>query len=166
MSISASYPIPQNMQDTINGCSAGLGAVGVLGGLIGPGTDLVPIALTWVGMVVTLAEQAGTNMDRQTAKKVCVATAMGIGTFVLGTKVASTIGGWLLAPFTGGLSLFANVTANVALNASLTRYFGRAVARYFLQTEKIEDLDLMVKILVALIGIDFGVASSVIDVTA
>jgi len=165
MAISASYPIPENMRTTINACTAGLGAAGVIGGLIGPGTDLVPIALTWVGMVVTLADQAGTGMDRQTAKKVCVATAMGVGTFALGTKLASTVGAWLLAPFTGGLSLAANVAANVTLNAALTRYFGCAVARYFLQTEKIEDLDVMVKILIALVGLDFGIASPIPDIT-
>jgi hypothetical protein len=166
MAISASYPIPEDMRTTINACAAGLGAVGVIGGLVGPGTDLVAIVPTWVGMVGTLAGQAGTSMDSQTAKKICVAAAMGVGTFVLGTKVASTIGGWLLAPFTGGLSLAANVAANVALNAALTRYFGCAVARYFLQTHKIEDLDVTVKILIALVGLDFGIASPIPDVTA
>jgi uncharacterized protein (DUF697 family) len=166
MAYSNSYPIPQHMLDTIGTCTAGLGGVGILGGAIGPGADLVVIAPVWAGMVVRLANQAGRNMDQQTAKKLCMTVATGVGTFVAGTKIASTVAGWLLALPTAGLSVVANMTANAALNAALTRAFGRAVALYFLQTGEIERLDVAARILVTLVGVQLGVPTSTPDIVA
>lgn len=104
MSYSASYPIPENMQNTIDACTAGLGAVGVVGGAIGPGADLVAIAPTWIGMAISLASQAGASMDEHTAKKLAMAVATGVGSFAVGTKIAATVAGWLLALPTAGLA--------------------------------------------------------------
>src|SRR5271166_2689831 len=157
MAYSKSYPIPQNMLNTINGCTAGLGVVGIAGGAIGPGADL---------MVVALAGQAGTSMDNQTAKKLCVAVATGVGTFFAGTKIASTVAAWLLALPTAGLSVIANMGANAALNATLTRAFGRAVALYFLQADKIESVDVAARILIAFVGLEFGIPTSRSDIVA
>jgi|SRR5271166_2029602 len=166
MAYSKSYPIPQNMLNTINGCTAGLGVVGIAGGAIGPGADLIVIAPVWTGMVVALAGQAGTSMDNQTAKKLCVAVATGVGTFFAGTKIASTVAAWLLALPTAGLSVIANMGANAALNATLTRAFGRAVALYFLQADKIESVDVAARILIAFVGLEFGIPTSRSDIVA
>jgi uncharacterized protein (DUF697 family) len=166
MAYSRSYPIPENMLDTITKCTTGLGAVGIVGGAIGPGADLIVIAPVWAGMVVTLANQAGASMDNQTAKKLCVAVATGVGTFVGGAKVASTVASWLFALPTAGLSIAANIAANAALNAALTRAFGRAVALYFLQTHEIESVDVVARILIALVGLEFGVSTSRSDIMA
>ncbi len=166
MSYSASYPIPEDMLETINSCTLGLGAVGIVGGALGPGSDLIIIAPVWAGMVAALAGQAGTSMDEQTAKKLCVAVATGVGTFVAGTKIASTAAAWLLALPTAGASLVANMAANAGLNAILTRKFGRAVALYFLQASKIESIEVIAGILIALVGLEFGVPTSRCDVVA
>jgi uncharacterized protein (DUF697 family) len=165
MQYSASYPIPQKMRDTINNCVGGLGAVGVVGGAIGPGADLVVIAPTWVGMTCTLAAQAGQRMDEDTAKKLAVAVATGAGSFAIGTKIAATVGGWLLALPSGGLSLFLAMAGNAALNAKFTDAYGKSVARYFLQ-RKTNDNELAAKILIAMLAIQFGVSSPSSDVIA
>jgi uncharacterized protein (DUF697 family) len=153
---SASYPVPQGMIDIIENCTAGLGAVGVVGGLVGPGTDLVIIAPTWIGMTIALADQAGAAMDEATAKKLVLATATGVGSFAAGAKIAATVAGWLLAIPSAGLSLGLSMAGNAALNAKFTHAYGMAIARYFLQTDGVEDGDLIVKVLIALVSVHFG----------
>ena len=153
---SSSHEIPENMKDTINACAVGLGFVGIPGGILGPGADLVVIAPTWVGMTVALADQAGHAMSKQTAKKIALAVAAGGGAFAGGTKIASTAIGWLAAPFTLGASLAISAAANAGLNASFTYAYGRAAARYFLQTREIDNIEVMVGVLIALIGADLG----------
>lgn len=155
---SASYAIPQNMQDTIDNCTLGLGAVGLPAGVIGPGTDLAIIGVVWGGMTVTLAEQAGHVMNQDTAKKIAIAVATGAGAFVAGAKVASTAAGWLLAIPSFGLSVVLSAAGNAALNAAFTKVYGESVARYFLQT-RTDDTDLAVAILVALVAVGFGAPS-------
>jgi hypothetical protein len=117
---SASYPIPQKMMDTINNCTLGLGGVGIVGGAIGPGADLIVIAPTWVGMTCTLAAQAGDSMEEDTAKKIAIAVATDVGGFVIGSKIAATVAGWLLALPSAGLSLGLSMAGNAALNAKMT----------------------------------------------
>lgn len=155
-SFSASQPIPTNMEDTINTCAIGLGGVGIVGGVIGPGADLIVIAPAWVVMTVKLADQAGQNMDEQTAKKIAIAVATGGGAMVSGSKIAATGLSWLTAPFTLGLSLVVAATANAALNAAFTKAYGRACARYFMQTDEIHSAEVMVATLLAMIGADMG----------
>lgn len=157
---SASYPIPQSMQDIIDGCTAGLGLVGIVGGAIGPGADLIVIAPTWVGMIVALADRAGSAMDEHTAMKIAKASAVGIGAFVGGAKIAATVGGWLLAIPSFGLSLGLSMAGNAALNAKVTNAFGKSVARYFLQTEGFESTDLIIEILTAMVSTQFGFSST------
>jgi uncharacterized protein (DUF697 family) len=166
MAYSKSYPIPENMLNTINGCTAGLGAAGIVGGVVGPGADTIVIIPVWVGMVIALVGQAGASMDNQTAKKLCMAVLTGVGTFALGTKAASTFAAWLFALPTAGLSLVANAGVNGALNATLTRAFGRAVSRYFLQTHEIENWEVAALIIAALIGTEFGIPTSRSDIIA
>jgi uncharacterized protein (DUF697 family) len=166
MAYSASYPIPRNMLNTIEGCAGGLGGVGIFGGLAGPGADLVVIAPVWAGMVVTLAVQAGKNMDKETAKKLTIAVATGVGSFALGTKVGATVLGWLLAIPSAGLSLAASAAANAALNAKFTHAYGKAVALYFLQTDSIDSIDVMTQVLISLVAIQFGFSPDGTNVTA
>jgi uncharacterized protein (DUF697 family) len=153
---SASYPVPQRMIATIENCTVGLGAVGVFGGLFGPGTDLVIIAPTWIGMTIALADQAGVSMDEATAKKLVYATVTGVGSFAAGAKIAATVAGWLLAIPSAGLSLGLSMAGNAALNAKFTHAYGLAIARYFLQTDGLEDGDLTIKVLIALVAVQFG----------
>ncbi len=166
MAYSASFPIPQNMQDTIDNCTVGLGAVGIVGGIIGPGADLIVIAPTWVGMVVALAEQAGEAMDEATAQKICLAAATGGAAFLAGAKIAATIGAWILAIPSGGASVAVWAVGNAALNAKFTDAFGKATARYFLQTESVEASDIVVQILLALVGLQFGIPTGRHDIVA
>lgn len=147
------------MIDTIQACTLGTGGAGIFGGLAGPGADLPVIAATWIGMTVALADQAGHRLSRQTAKKITLAVAAGIGSFVTGTKIATAAVGWLTAAFTGGLSLFLTVGANVSLNSALTYAYGRAASRYFLETDDIDDVEVMVAALVALMCNDLGYKS-------
>jgi uncharacterized protein (DUF697 family) len=153
---SASYPIPQDMIETIDNCTAGLGLVGLAGGAIGPGADLVVIAPVWIGMTVALADQAGAAMDKETAKKIVYATATGVGSFVAGTKIAATVAGWLLAIPSAGLSLGLSMAGNALLNGKLTHAYGMAVALYFLQTDGLDDGDLTVQVLIALVAVQMG----------
>jgi hypothetical protein len=105
-------------------------------------------------------------MDEQTAKKLAIAVATGAGSFIVGTKAAATLGAWLLALPTAGASLVANMAVNATLNWKFTQAFGRAVALYFLQTGEIETSDVVVKILIALVGLQFGIPSGRADLTA
>jgi uncharacterized protein (DUF697 family) len=148
--------IPEDMSRIINNCTAALGGVGLIGGLIGPGADLVVIGPVWIGMTVKLADKAGQSMSEQTAKKLALAVCTGAGAFIGGAKIASTALAWLSAPFTFGASLAINAAANAGLNAAFTRSYGRACARFFLQTNRISDTDVAVKVLIALVGIDYG----------
>jgi len=154
------------MRTTITTCTAGLGGVGILGGAIGPGADLAIIAPTWVGMVCTLAAQSGSSMSQHTAKKLAMAVATGCGTFVVGTKIASTVFAWVLALPTAGMSVAANMAANAGLNAKLTHAFGTATARFFLQTSSIDNTDLAIQVIIALVGLEFGIPTSRDDVIA
>ena len=153
---SSNRKIPKEMEDTIKLCAGSMGGVGIWGGLVGAGADLPAIGITWVGMTVKLADQAGHTMNRQVAKKIALAVATGIGSFIGGTKAATAILGWATAALTGGLSLFVSVSANVALNTALTYAYGRAVARYFLRTEHIENVEVMVAAILTLMGDDLS----------
>lgn len=155
---SASYPIPSNMTATIEHCTLGLGAVGIVGGAIGPHADVGIIAPVWIGMAAALADQAGVAMNEGTLRKLVYATATGVVGFGVGTKIVSTVAGWLLAIPSGGLSLAIGMAGNAALNAKLTHSFGRAIARYFLQADEIDNGELAVAVLTALIGRDFGIS--------
>jgi uncharacterized protein (DUF697 family) len=135
---SASHPIPSDMKETIENCTVGLGAVGIIGGAIGPHADVAVIAPVWIGMAGALAEQAGSAMDEATLRNLVYATAAGAVGFGVGTKIASTVAGWLLAIPSGGLSLAIGMAGNAALNAKLSHSFGSAVARHFLQTNRVE----------------------------
>ena len=155
--ISSSYPVPPNMESIINGHTVGLGGVGILGGLAGPGADLPAIAASWVTMTLHLAEEAGHHLERDAVKKICLAVATGAGAFLAGTKLAATVGGWIAATFTFGTSLLVSAGGNAALNAAFTRAYGRSCARYFLQSEKIDGFDVVVAVLIALIGAEMGI---------
>ena len=154
---SASYPIPSEMQAIIDTHTVGLGAVGVLGGIVGPHADLPVIAASWVAMTIDLADKAGHKMDEQAVKKICLAVATGAGTFLAGTKIASTAAGWIGAFFTAGISLVISAGGNAALNAAFTRAYGKSCARYFLQSEKIHGFEVVVAALVALMGAEMGI---------
>lgn len=155
--ISSSYPIPPNMESIITGHTLGLGGVGILGGLAGPGADLPVIAGSWVSMTLQLADEAGHHMERDLVKKICLAVATGAGAFLAGTKVAATAAGWITAAFTLGASLLVSAGGNAALNAAFTRAYGRSCARYFLQSDKIDGFDVVVAVLIALIGAEMGI---------
>ena len=148
--------IPDNMLSVINNCTTGLGIAGIGGGLIGAGTDLIVIAPVWVGMTVNLAEKAGHHMTEQTAKKIALAVCTGAGTFIAGTKIASSVLGWIGAAFTFGASLALSAAANAALNASFTKAYGKAAARFFLKTTQISNIEVMVSVIIALMGADLG----------
>lgn len=148
--------IPSEMRDLINISTGALGLTGVWGGIAGPGADLPVIIPAWIGMTVGLAGQAELDIDKQTAKKVAMAVCTGAGALMGGTKLAATGIAWLTAPLTLGWSLVASAAANATLNATFTRAYGRAVAKFFLQTEKIDNIDVMVRVLIALIGFDLG----------
>lgn len=77
--------------------------------------------------------------------------------FIGGSKVAAFAAGWIGALFTGGLSLVIAAGGNAALNAAFTRAFGKACAKYFLQSHRIDDSDVIVKVLIALVGIELGI---------
>jgi hypothetical protein len=154
---SASYPIPSNMAETIENSTLGLAGVGIVGGAIGPHADVAIIAPVWIAMAVKLASQAGSAMDKATISKLIYATATGVAGFAAGTKIVSTVAGWLLAIPSGGLSLAIGMVGNAALNAKLTKSFGEALARFFLQTHDVDHGETAVAVLTALIGRDFGI---------
>jgi len=148
--------IPEEMNETIELCVAGLGGLGTLTGIIGAGTDLPIIAGTWVGMTVKLAAQAGHRLDFQTAKKITLAVSAGVGTMIVGAKAATTVLGWVAAAFTGGLSLLLAAGANATLNATLTYAYGRAAARYFLTTEELSNTEVMISVILNFMAENLG----------
>lgn len=150
------YPIPDRMKNIINISSKGLGGVGVLGGLAGPGADVPLIAGVWIAMTAELADEAGLSMSSNDIKKVVLAVSSGIGAMLAGTKIASTAIAWLTAPFTLGASLAISAGANATLNYAITKAYGRAVARYFLQTKEISNTKVIAKVLISMIVVDLG----------
>jgi len=158
MAISASYPVPEEMQFSINTCSASLGVVGLTAALV-PHLDLAIIAPVWLGLTIDLGEKAGVHLEHQMAKKICMAVATGVISYVGGAKLATAIFGWLALIPSAGASLALTTAANVALNAKLTHAYGNAVARYFLQVEDLNDVDLAIAVLTALVAVQFGVPS-------
>lgn len=156
MSLNPRAPIPEKMKSIIKTCANGLGGVGIFGGLAGPGADLAIIIPTWVGMTMALADEANHTMSTQTAKRIALAVTTGLGAFMGGTKLASTGIAWLTAPFTGGASLAIAAAANAALNLTITRAYGRAVARYFIQVDEIDAIDVIITILISFVKSDLG----------
>lgn len=154
---SATYDIPRTMNNIIENHTIGLGATGIAGGLLGPGADLPIIAGSWVTMTISLADEAGHKMNNETAKKVCLAVATGGGAFLAGAKIAATAAGWIGALFTVGISLAASAAGNAALNAAFTSAYGKACARYFLQTTEIDDTEALVSVLISLTGAEMGI---------
>ncbi|RQO66000.1 hypothetical protein DBR43_27545 [Pedobacter sp. KBW06] len=152
--------IPNEMTTVINGCAASLGGVGAFSGMIGAGTDLGIIGPVWVGMTISLANKAGSDLSEQALQKIAIAVFTGAGSFIAGAKIASAGLGWIAAVFTGGLSLAASAAANAALNVAFTRSYGRAVARFFLAKEPISSTEIVVKMLIALLGADYGIKTS------
>jgi hypothetical protein len=150
------FDIPEKMQSIIESYTVGLGATGVIGGLIGPGADLIIIGPSWIKMTIELAEEADEELSEQSIKKIVLAVLTGAGAFMAGTKAASTGLAWITAIFTGGVSLFISAAANASLNALFTASYGRAVSQYFLLKRKIGIVDLAVPSIIALIGLDLG----------
>ncbi len=153
---SASHPIPADMESKIDGYTAGLGAVGVPSGMIGPGTDLIVIAPTWVAMTASLAEEAGYVFEQHSLEKTVMAAATGIGAFGAGAKLATWLLSWVATPFTGGTALVVSGIANATLNATLTRAYGHACARYFLQADNFKGSEVCSALLVGLTGLGLG----------
>jgi hypothetical protein len=155
---SATYDIPSTLQDTINTHTVGMGGVGIVGGLFGPGFDIPAIAASWVTLTIQIAKETGHDIDADTVKKLTAAVATGAGSFYLGTKVAATAGGWVGAAFTGGLSLLVMAAGNAALNAAFTQAYGKACARYFLQADEIDTFDVIVKVIIHMMAHTAGIA--------
>ena len=151
------FDIPENMQSIVNSYTKGLGATGIVGGLIGPGADLIVIAPAWIKMTIELAKEADEELSEQTIKKIVLAVMTGAGAFMAGTKAASTGLAWITAAFTGGVSLIISAAANASLNAVFTASYGLSVSRYFLLRRKIGLVDLAVPTIIALIGLDLGI---------
>lgn len=139
--------IPDSLQSIIQFHTNAMSWIGGVGGLAGAGADVPFLAASWVSMTIELASEAGHSLDKQTAKKLTMTMATGIGAFAFGMKGASMALGWVGAVFTGGASLAASVAANVALNRTLTRRYGQAAAVYFLETEEIGNVKAMGKII-------------------
>lgn len=155
-SISTTFPIPARTEQIIEKYALGLGAVGIPGGLIGPGADLAVIVPAWINMTVELAEDASHTFEKQALKKIVSAAATGIGLLGAGTKIAASVIGWLTAPLTGGLSLLVSAGANASLNTLFTYAYGRACARYFLQTDELNNADVFVRFLICAVGSEMG----------
>ena len=88
--------IPKKMQSIINFHTKAMTWVGGVGGLVGAGADVPFLATSWVTMTIDLAEKAGHSLDSQTAKKITMTVATGIGAFAVGMKGASMVLGCLL----------------------------------------------------------------------
>jgi len=151
-----SIPISAEINELIEGHAKAMGAVGGVAGPFGAGIDIPVIAADWSVLAVCLANETDLQLDRQAALKLTTAVATGVGAFVAGTKIASTVLGWVLAPLTGFASVAASAAFNGGLNYVLTAAFGRACARYFLQTDEIGTVEVVAAILIGLIAADMG----------
>jgi hypothetical protein len=149
--------ITSKMESAIDKTAKGLAGVGVIGEAFAPGLDIAVIVPAWTILTIALAVQAGQVMEEQKARRIAMAVCTGVGALVAGTKVASTVIGWLAAPFTFGLSLLVSVSANATLNYTFTKAYGRSAARYFLASGDITDSEIAFKAIVALIGLDLGI---------
>jgi hypothetical protein len=121
--------VPSNMRNTVRATALGLGALGIPGAF-GAHADLVPITAAWATMLVTLASQAGREMDKDFAFKVAGGVIVAVGGFAAGVKTANTWLAWT------GVGTLAAVLCNVGTNAALTYTTGMAAARVFLIEDK------------------------------
>lgn len=157
MAISASLPIPADIEEMIEEARNINGIAGIPGGLVGNHADLPLIALIWVGLLLAIAERTNIRLDEEGATKIATAVASGVTSFAFGTKAATTVASWLLAIPSAGLSLLLGAGINAGLNWKLTDAFGKAVARYFLQIGAIADDEVAAQILWALVATQFGI---------
>ena len=107
-------------------------------------------------MTVKIAEKTRYKLSEKNANKIATSVVAGASAFIAGPKITSVVLGWLSAGFTLGASLAAPTVANSALNAAITRSYGRSVARFFLAGDQQSDVETIVKILIALVGLDYS----------
>ncbi|WP_228126826.1 hypothetical protein [Candidatus Viadribacter manganicus] len=117
--------IPPEMLRVIEGYTHALGAVGIVGGVIGPGADLVVTAPTMTNMFKDLAQRAQRTLSDDDARKI----ALSVLTASSGASVAA---GWLLALPVGGMILGAAM--NASLSTALMNHAGRSFALYLLNS--------------------------------
>jgi len=117
--------IPLRMKTRIMWSSAAAGAVGVPGAF-GAHLDLMAITAIWATLLVMLADQAGSSLDKAKAAKIVAAILAGITFFGTGFKLANTYFAYT------GIGTIPAVIANVGANAGITYLFGNAAARSFL----------------------------------
>lgn len=118
--------IPSNMKRSILWTSLGLGGVGLFGAFTAH-ADLVVIAPAWSALLVTLARQAGGQLDDDKALKVATAVALGVTSFLGGVKLANTYLAYT------GVGTIPAALANGTANGVVTYLMGKAAAQTFLQ---------------------------------
>ena len=138
--------IPDSMRRTIRAVSWSLGVEGFFG-VFTAHWDLGIIAAAWTGMFASLANQAGHKLDRDTAYKLALGIAIGVGGFAVGYKIAATT-----IAYTGVGTLPAMV-ANAGTNGLVTHVVGNKVARVFLAADPSDSAEDLMNAILRLIGI-------------
>lgn len=136
--------LPSEMESTVFWASAGLGATGLLSVFVGAG-DLAIITGAWAVMLLKLADQAGTHMNKDTALKLIAGVLTGIGGFGAGLKAAQ-----MAFVYTGVGTALAMIV-NAGTNAVFTYMVGTAAARVFLASDARTSLKAMVDAIIRIV---------------
>lgn len=140
----SSVKVPTNMRRTIFWTSAGLGAEGLVG-VFTAHADVGVITAAWVAMFVTLAHQAGREMDKDQALKIVAGIVVAIGGLAAGVKIANT---WLV--YTGVGTLPA-MLCNLGTNAVMTYIIGMSAARVFLASDRSVTANEMIRAIIRMV---------------
>src|SRR4051794_16777769 len=113
------------MRTKIIWSSVTAGAVGIPGAF-GAHADVLILIGIWTTLLVLLAKDAGSDLDKAKATKIVAAITVGISFFGTGFKLANTYFAYTV------LGTLPAIIANVSANGGITYLFGNAAARTFL----------------------------------
>jgi hypothetical protein len=98
------------------------------GGTIGailPGVDIAGVSLTWVAMIVRIADKAGNHTDDGVVQKFVVNVLQGAGSYLVGSAVLRS-----LLMFTG-IGILGGAALNALLNFLYTARLGIFIAEQY-----------------------------------
>lgn len=140
--------IPDNMRECVKNHANLAAGVGVVSSPFAH-ADIPVMVGIWVDMMLKLAAMSSKPLDREAAKKIAVSVVVGVATAQAAIKTVTTVGQWLLAIPTAGVSLLFGAAANGGLNYTTTRVVGMEAAE-LLESDKLTAENLLRASLAAL----------------
>lgn len=140
--------IPKNMEECVLNHAHLATTIGVVSGPL-PHADIPAMIAIWADMLVKLACMSERKLDTETAKRIGLTVLVAVGTAQAAIKTVTTIGQWLLAIPSGGLSLLFGSAVNGGIDYATTRVVGMEAAELLIK-DKLTAQNLLEGVLAAL----------------